>query len=397
MKSKLVKLLIFVVAGVLILFFSNDFGLIDVEKTAIITAVAIDLDGENYKVTAQIAVPEATDTKTENQRAQISGVGGTVGAAIKNVGDTSGWYPQLAFCNLIILGESLSDTDVIFILDYFSKTLRVQDSALTVMAEGSAYELLKLSTPLDNVSSFALQKILLKNSGLNRDIAHCDVKTFCVDYYSVSESSFMPLIKVKSQKEENSKSDGSSEGQGQQTQSGVKGEYIFNANSTVLFYKGKKVGYLDEKQTLAFKVLKNDFSSSTFEVQNVSSLFERTHNYLLTVIKCKVKSYLKIEKQIPLFCVDVDMYVKISDENTSGTDLDYIKNLPLPAAVKEKAELDMCENIESLINAEKVTGCDFLGIKKELFRRHYDQYSAFKDSVISSFEYQINVNVHGKS
>ncbi len=57
----------------------------------------------------------------------------------------------------------------------------------------------------------------------------------------------------------------------------------------------------------------------------------------------------------------------------------------------------MYENIESLINAEKVTGCDFLGIKKELFRRHYDQYSAFKDSVISSFEYQINVNVHGKS
>ena len=139
MRFKEIKLAIFALGLVFLLFFSNDFGLIDIEKTAIITAVAIDLsnDGE-YKITAQIAVPEATDTNTENERAQISGTGATVGAAIKNIGDTSGWFPQLCFCNLIVVGGGFSDYNLIKVLDYFSKTLRVHDSALIVMAETTA-------------------------------------------------------------------------------------------------------------------------------------------------------------------------------------------------------------------------------------------------------------------
>ena len=44
MKFKGVKLSALLLAAVFLLFFSNDFGLIDIEKTAIITAVAIDLE-----------------------------------------------------------------------------------------------------------------------------------------------------------------------------------------------------------------------------------------------------------------------------------------------------------------------------------------------------------------
>ena len=79
-----------------ILFFSNDFGLIDIEKTAIVTAVAIDVadDGE-YLVTCQIAVPEATGAVSENQKAQITGKGSTVGNAIKSMG----WNRAFSTCD----------------------------------------------------------------------------------------------------------------------------------------------------------------------------------------------------------------------------------------------------------------------------------------------------------
>lgn len=398
MKLKAYKIVIFLLGAVLLLFFSNDFGLIDVEKTAIITAVAVDKDGDGYKVTAQIAVPEATDANTENQRAQISGTGGTVGAAIKNIGDTSGWFPQLAFCNLIIVGENLADTDLIKVLDYFSKTLRVQDSALTVMAEGNASDILKLSTPLDNISSFALQKILLKNAGLNKDIAHCDVKTFCVDYYSVSQSSYMPYIKVTSQKKENSENggDGESGGSGREAQGGVKGTDIFNANTTAVFFKGKKVGILNEKETLVFNALSGNFSSTTFEVDDVYPLSEEKNNCLLTVLKSRSKTYLSFTGGDPVYNVNLDLFVKISDRNTAGTDSEYVKNLPLPTSVKVKAESDISGYIESLITSSKVFGCDFLGVKKELYRRHYGKYSIYKDDILNSLGFSITVNVYGE-
>ena len=63
LKAKIIMILVFIT---FLFFFSNDFGLIDVEKTSIITAIAIDKSNEEFTGTAQIAVPEATDTNSEN-------------------------------------------------------------------------------------------------------------------------------------------------------------------------------------------------------------------------------------------------------------------------------------------------------------------------------------------
>ncbi|MBQ6727388.1 MAG: hypothetical protein IJQ87_00405 [Clostridia bacterium] len=418
MKFKGVKLSALLLAAVFLLFFSNDFGLIDIEKTAIITAVAIDLEenGE-YKITAQIAVPEATDTNTENLRAQIAGKGSTVGAAIKNIGDTSGWFPQLCFCNLIIVGKGFSDYNIIKVLDYFSKTLRIQDSALIVMAETDGAELLKLSTPLDNISSFALQKILLKNAGLNRDVAVCDVKSFCTGYYSEAGSAYMPLIKVVSQKSENEKASaddangsessggsgsaeisggGSSGGSGSGGESGgAKGDAIFNADTTALFLHGKKVGELDANLTLAFNALTRDFATSTFEVKDVNTGGE-TLNYLLTVFSCTASRSLTVSDNGIRLNVSLDAYVKISDMNGQASDLEYIKNLPLPVNVKERAEADFTERITDLIRTEKETGCDFLDVKKELYRKHHSYYYVYKDNFIENMSYSVSVNFSGQ-
>ena len=411
-----VKITIAAICGVFLMFFSNDFGLIDIEKTAIITAVAIDLEKDgSYKVTAQIAVPEATDTNTENERAQIAGKGATVGAAIKNIGDTSGWFPQLCFCNLIIVGGGFSDYNIIKILDYFSKTLRVQDSALIVMAENEGVELLKLATPLDNISSFALQKIILKNAGLNRDVAACDVKSFCTGYYSDAKSCYMPIVKIVSQKSENEKasaensgggesgdsggsqgSGGSGGGQGSQSETGgAKGDAIFNANTTALFVEGEKVGELDEKLTLAFNALTKDFASTTFEVKNVET-GAGLQNYLLTVFSCSASRRLEVSANGIRLCVNLNVYAKISDTNGTVSDVDYVKNIPMPYYVKERAETDFKESIEDLIRTEIQTGCDILGIKKELYKKHNSWYKLYKDDYLQRLTYDVKVTFSGQ-
>ena len=408
-----VKVAVLALAAVFFMFFSNDFGLIDIEKTAIITACAIDLDesGE-YKVTAQIAVPEATDTNTENLRAQISGKGATVGAAIKNIGDASGWFPQLCFCNLIIVGGGFSDYNLINILDYFSKTLRIHDSALIVMAEKEGAELLKLATPLDNVSSFALQKIILKNAGLNRDIAVCDVKSFCTGYYSDAGASFMPIIKVVWQKSENEKSSaegstaessgggsgggsGSSGGFGGSSGGGAKGDAIFNANATALFLNGIKVGELDKDLTLVFNALTCDFATTTFEIKDVEN-GTTTRNYLLTVFSCDRKTALTVSESGIIFDVKLDIYAKISDVNGQSYDLEYVENIPLPYFLKERAEKDFTERIQDLIRTEIETKCDFLGIKKELYRKHNSFYSKYKDNFTENLDCKVEVNFSGQ-
>ena len=55
------KLIIVIIFFLFTLFFSNDFGLIDIQKTAIILAAGVDKNEEGtFSVTAQIAVPQAS-------------------------------------------------------------------------------------------------------------------------------------------------------------------------------------------------------------------------------------------------------------------------------------------------------------------------------------------------
>lgn len=417
------KLIIAAIFVVFLFFFSNDFGLIDIEKTAIITAIAIDSADEEYEVTAQIAVPEATDTNSENKKAQVSGTGGTIGAAIKDIGDKTGWFPNLQFCNLLIVGNDLTSGNVFKVLDYFSKTLRVQDSALVITTDGAAKKLLEVATPLDNISSFALQKILLKNPGFDSDVAETDIKTFCTDYYSESESSYMPVVTVSEQNATDGTGDKPSGGSGSESTGGQSGssggsgsgggsgdpasgnatgnadgtggKTLFNARETALFLKGVRVGKLNAEQTLLLNALTDKFRGTTIEIKGVETGGEKA-NYLLTVFRCIPKITVKATAESFTVKLSLNMYCKIVDQNTEKSDVTYAKNVPLPQAVKEKTERFLKDRIAELIEIEKETGCDFLFLKRKLLQYNYKYYPQYKDNYLSVMKTETEVTVSGQ-
>lgn len=411
MKYVKTKLIIAALFFVFVFFFSNDFGLIDIENTAIITAIAIDSAEDGYEATAQIAVPEATNKNSENKKAQISGTGSTIGAAIKDIGDKSGWFPNLQFCNVLIIGEELTHSNVFKVLDYFSKTLRVQDSAMVVTTDKKAKELLEASTPLDNISSFALQKILLKNPGFNSDVAETDIKNFCIDYYSESRSSYMPLVKLNKQETAATPDTGSGSGSGGGSSGGSggsssgggagsggtnsDGSTLFNARSTALFYEGVKAGELNEKETLALSALTDTFKGTTIELKDVTTNGE-TKNFLITVFRCNPKIIVDANEESLNVKIDLDIYCRIVDQNAEKSDVTYSKNVPLPDAVKEKATEFFTTHINKLIEAEKTSGCDFLFLKRKLFQRRYKHYARYKDNFFSVMKHEINVSVSGQ-
>lgn len=481
MKFLKVKIVLVLVAAVFLIFFFDDYDIIDVEKTAIITAVAIDMENdegvspsesvsdgtsgegnqsgskaenggeasgaernstggdsseknsaknktERYIVTAQIAVPEATDTNSENTRTELSGSGGTIGAAIKAIGDVSGWYPHLSFCNLIILGSSMAETNVIKTLDYFSKTLRLQDSAMVVLAENTAKELLEITTPLDKISSFAIQKVLFKTKGFDADVASTDVKDFCLHYYDVGSSSFMPIVGAESRFPENSGGSGGSEsggssgessggseeeggssgGSGDSSGSGSSGgagaggaagaeeKKVFSAFATALFKEGRKVGELTPEQTLAFNAIRQNVTGTTIELDGVKVGFEKPRNFLLTIIKNKHSFNVRADENGVTASVNLTLYCKISDRNAEASDSSFSKNVPLPPEVIKAAEEKFTSAIKELIETEKQTECDFLRIKRELFRKNYKYFARFKDSYLSHLTENITVTVTGQ-
>lgn len=397
-----VKLVMFLTIFAFLFFFSNDFGLIDVEKTSIITAIAIDKSGDEFQVTAQIAVPEATDANTENLKAQLSGKGTTVGSAIKDLGDISGWFPKLAFCNLILLGNSLSQTNVIEALDYFAKTLRVQDSALVAISEKSAKELLDISTPLDNISAFALQKIMLKTQGFDQDVASTDIKSFCSGHYSRNKSAYMPIVKIISAGNTTGSEQGGSSSQGQSgsssqgnSQGGQSASKLFDARSTALFKNGYMVGQLDENLTLMFKAFSGKFNGTTLPVDNVLDSQGRTSNYLLYIIRCTPSIKTSITDKINLD-LSLNLYCKISDHDVDGSSEGMSQNTPLPKEVKTHTENLLKNYLLEMVETSKQTGCDFLGIREKIYRFHNKDFNKFGDNYLDFLSTNISVTVEGQ-
>ncbi len=410
MNIKKAKFIMLALAFIFIFFFSSDFGLIDVEKTSIITAFAIDMEKEQYIVSAQIAVPEATDTNSEDQKALLTGKGSTIGGAVKDLGDISGWFPKLSFCNLILVGEEFKETNVITVLDYFAKTLRLQDSALVAFTEGKASELLQVASPLDNISSFAMQKVLLKTDGFDADVAVNDIKTFCAGYYSECSSSIMPIIKkMPSDENQNesgqnsSSSGGGSSGEmggsssgSEQSSSKTNGKFLFDAKTTALFKNGVKVGELDEELTLTYNALTQKINGTTIPVNDVPYKDEETCNYLLSVMSSKRKISLEVDNNNPTLNIELELYCKINDQNSEASDRTLSENLPLPQPLVDKATEKIKTNIIELVEASIKTNCDFLKIKEKLYRFNHKEYSRFKDNVLQAMETNIKVTVSGQ-
>ena len=406
MQLKRAKFFILIFFFIFTLFLSNDFGLIDVEKTSIITALAVDKENDEYLVTAQIAVPEAIDAYTENKKAQISGKGKTIGEALKYMADVSGWFPKLAFCNLILLGNNLASENVIKVLDYFAKTLRLQDSALVAVAENKASDILSLATPLDNLSSFAVQKIILKASGFDKDVASTDIKTFCSYYYSPNASGYMPLIKVINAE------NGDSGGQGQSSQEGVssassqggqnqksqdgskKSNVLFDARTTALFKNGIKVGELSPDLTFVFNALHYPMTGSSIAVENVFAN-EQNANYLLTIFDNKHSLKVNATDTDVIVNLDLSLFCKVADVNAIGTKDSISATTKLPNEVIKKLNEKLSNNISDLVNVSVQTGCDFLRIKEKLYRFNNSKYSLYKDNFLTKLKVNTKVNVHG--
>ncbi len=410
MKTLKTKVVIALIFALFIFFFSNDFGLVDIDKTAIIVALAVDKGDSNpYEVTAEIAVPEATDQNSETKNAQVTGRGDTIGEALKEVSDLTGWFPQLNFCNLIMISNDLSTENVIKILNYFAVTFRVQDSCLIAMSDGPAKSVLEDSSPLDDIASFAIQKILLKQPGFDKNVLDNNVKDFCVSYYNPASSSYMPIISRQTVKESSSvKNGGKGQNGGSSSESGqgdsssnksgnsANEKIVFSARRTALFKNGIKTGELSESQTLALKILKHNVKGTTYPVEKIYIGKEENQNYLLTILKNKAK--IKVMPNVDKIDLDiqVDVFCKLSDTSGRTIDPSVAKNTPLPQEVQEAFKNKLTDEIFSLIDTSVNSNCDFLNIERNLYKYHQKDYYKFKDKYLSVLSPNVSVNVSGQ-
>lgn len=188
------RVFVFAAAFLLLLFASNDFGLIDIQKTAIVLALGVDASAQEglLDVTAQIGSADANGA-AQASNITIEGVS-TVGEAIARLNRRTGWYPTFVHCRLLLLGGQTAERDVFGILDYFLRSEYIEDSCLVALCAGRAQEALEAGAPGGELTANAIVKVFSGEAQKTGLVSAVSLREFAKGYYGAGASGRLPYL-----------------------------------------------------------------------------------------------------------------------------------------------------------------------------------------------------------
>lgn len=400
------------------LFFTNDFGLVDIHKTAIITAVGVDVEEGEVQVTAEIAFPQPSQSGENIKYSEVQGSGLTIADAMSEIKNKTGFYPQLQFCRLIVIGDSCREHELFRVLGCFYRKNYSELTANVAMCKGKASELLATSSPVSDMTSESILKILSPEIKKSGNVSVVNLKEIAEMQYSRSAACFMPYIEPnvpgtsesggngenvggesggQSQGGQGGQSGGQSQGGGgeggSQSQGGASGQSQqgvqteFTAARTAVFADGMFKTFLDEKQTLALNLLKGDldFVSLPFDTED--------KHYSFRLKNTDGGIGLKIENGVLKVSLKFKAKANVQGAREIVNPSDNIDDDVVPEAVLKAAEEEVKGRFINLMDVSRREQCDFLGLKDMLFKFNYKYYDAMNAVLLDRAEVIPEVNI----
>ena len=423
-KKNSVRYFLFLIIALTFLFFTGDFGLIDVQKTAIVMAVGIDREEDTFIVTSQIAIPQSSKQGNASETVQLVSRGKTVADAFEEINVKTGWYPKLVFCRLIILGEKTAQRNVFDALDFFLLDEYLTDNCLLATCDGLAKDLLNVTALVDPSGSVAMQKVLSPHAQRVGSVLPSTLREFSIGYFSDARSGFLPLLKTQPQQEQvgenggekNTSSDSSSssssssssdsssssngsdssEGSAQSGQSesggsksGASGQTdkpVFSASETALFVGGKRVGLLSKDETFAVSAIKNELKLAAYSVLDDDATCTLTvkHNAPKTkfLLGKDKRATLKIELMMTAGLLDYSKALDLEETKDVGD---------VPSAVFQKAEKLLVSQIHTAFEKCRAVNCDVFELSKSLKKYEKEFFHELKKDVVQNAILEVSV------
>ena len=381
-----------IIAAMLFLFFSNDFGLVDIHKASIVVAVGVDVSDDGYAVTAQAAIPTPAQGEGSAAYTQVTGHGATVADAVDDINAKTGFYPKLAFCNLVVLGESCAERDLFTVLDYFYRNDYVPLTALVGMCRGTAKELLGMQPADGGMSSSAIQRAMSEELKNSANASTVNLKLLAQDAGSPSASAYMPFIEFTQSGSGGSttassggskSSGGSSGGSGKSSEKSVE----FTCLTTAAFTGGKFIGVLTEDQAFALNLVR-----SNIRLAVVNAEFDGK-NYTVGLKNNSCALRIAVEGGVPVLRIKYRALANVqSSESRPAAEGSANSHLVSDGVLKAVA--DTVEGrMNSLIDFCVESGCDLVSAEKLLYQRFYDEYQSFKGRVLQSLKVEYDIKV----
>lgn len=391
------KLSVFVYWAIIVillgLFFTNDFGLVDIRKSSIIVAVGIDKENDEVQVTAQLAVPQPSENGDSVQYTQVQGSGYTIADALNEINAKTGFYPQLLFCKLVLIGEECKEEELFKLLSCFYRRNFSELTALVAMCQGKASDMLALSSSINSETTESIKQVLSDELKKSANVSSVNLKEIAQSNFSVSKACYMPYIEANKPGtsapgggdsvggEQGGSSGGSASGQ----QSGE--EMEFTARKTAYFSEGKFKGFLNSEQSFALDVINNDIRLA------VLPFVSDGEHYTLGLKNTKGAIKLKVKDGVPELTFTFKAKAQIQGVKKSVTPENSSNDDVVPPQVLKSAEEEMQKRFADLLKVSAESNCDILKVRELLHKYNHKYYDAFREDILSRVKVNYKIDI----
>lgn len=323
----------------------------EINELAFVLSIGLDKAGDGFRVTAQIARPDAhsktstggASTEKDKPFWVVSSTGKTIFEAIRNMASFSSRRIFWSHIKVIVISEQLARSSTLEIFDFFSRNPELRLRTWVAVTPGEAKKLLETESVMEKDPSVYLEKII-ENRSLSGKAYGIMIKDFLEDYLDpdvgpvtsriiLDESEQKPVMKTN-------------------------GAYVFDGN--------RLAGSLNEEETMGLLWIKNKITDSVMVVNCPYDDFPVT----LEIKKANAAFESYLDDGIPHYTIKVTTTATLT-EQACLTDFNDPQKLD---GLKKILESVIQEDIQSTVNAALNLRVDFPGFSHILHNQHKEEW-----------------------
>lgn len=328
----------------------------ELHEKFIIQGVAVDKDGEKYKLTAQAYDFQTPKDEKEPSIRIVEVSGGTLLEALENIQKKTSLNPVYSQNMIILMGEDVAKSGVNNFIDFFIRHCETRPKVKLCVCSGAASEILKAKDGDKPVKAQNIHDLIPDELG-------SDVMHFVGDVYGKISDPYVAWLGL--------------------TENGDDKEITFKGIG--LFHGDVLCNFLENDDAFGFMIFKSipNFSSSTVQNQHFGEVtYSAVRSSVIVTPEVAENSYpvfkININVQMSAFAFDSDYKNEASESDITGLESDI--------------EAKLSDIYNSLLKKIISANIDALGFGKILRNSHPEYFKSIANdwkNIISKCRYDV--------
>ncbi len=363
----------------------------ELDDMSIVGAVGIDYNTETklFEVSVQIFKAKKTSTSVtaagssdESPIIIYEDTGKTIHEILRNMITTAPKKVYIGHIDAIIIGKETAENYLIESLDFFFRDPESRkDFDILVSYDKKASEILKIITPLNNVTSSDIKDIIESNSKYKAIVTSITYDKFVSMIFQEGLEAVVPAISIKGNEVEKGETT-------ENTKSSVSSADI-EISKLAVFKEDKYLGILNEEESFGYNLLSGNVKETVFSFPCEENAYAS-----IEIIKSKTDIEVSLNKKnIPKAKIKINIEAANSENNCA---INIMEKEGIDKIVKlAKKELNKYISL-TMNKIQKTYNSDILGFGEYLFRnenKYWKKNGKEWYKIFPNIEYGVEIEI----